>query len=107
MTQAPRRRDARQPVDPRRTDADDVQRAAGQLLDHSAGDIETARQMGSGDVGDSQDIPAGDLDRAAVAYGRKVAQDSVPHGASDVGAPWERIPDGVRELPPYETGGAS
>jgi hypothetical protein len=107
MTQAASRRDAKQPDDPRRTDADDVQRAAGRLLDPSAGDIETARQMGSGDVGDSQDIPAGDLDRADVANGRRVAQDSVPHGASDVGAPWERIPDGVREIPPHETGGAS
>ena len=82
-----------------RTDPADIAHASGQLLDPSAGDIETARQMGSGDVGESLDIPAGDLDRADVANARRQARDPVPHGATDVGAPWDRVNDGARQMP--------
>ena len=91
-----KRTDANQPDEPRRTDADDIQHAAGRLLDRGAGDVETARAMGSGDEADSQSIPAGALDRDDVANGRRTAQDSVAHDASDVGAPWEGLSEGSR-----------
>lgn len=96
------RTDARTPDDERRTDARDVAQAAGRVLNPSAGDVETARQMGSGDVGDAQSIPSGDLDRGDVANARRDAQDPVPHGASDAGAPWQRIPEGARRMPPQD-----
>jgi len=94
------RSNANQPDEPRHTDADDIQHAAGRLLDRSAGDVETARTMGSGDEADSQSIPAGDLDRDDVANGRRTARDSVPHDASAVGAPLEGLPEGSRRRPP-------
>jgi hypothetical protein len=89
--------DANQPDEPRRVDADDIQHAAGRLLERGAGDVETARSMGSGDEAGSQSIPAGDLDRDAVANARRTAQDSVPHDASEVGAPWQGVPEGARQ----------
>jgi hypothetical protein len=104
------RNDARQPDEPRRTDADDIQHAAGRLLNRRAGDIETARSMGSGDEASAPSIPAGDLDRGDVANGRRVAQDSVPHDASEVGAPWEGLPEGSRQRAPRsgsESGGSA
>jgi hypothetical protein len=99
------RTDADQPDEARRADADDIQRAAGRLLDPRAGDIETARSMGSGDEASSPSIPAGDLDRDDVANGRRVARDNVPHDASEVGAPWEGLPAGARRRPPQRNRG--
>jgi hypothetical protein len=102
-----KRRDANQPDEPRGADADDIQHAAGRLLDRSAGDVETARAMGSGDEADSQAIPVGDLDRDDVANGRRTARDSVPHDASEVGAPWEGLPEGARRRRPGTDSGGS
>jgi hypothetical protein len=65
--------------------------------------------MGSGDEASAPSIPAGDLDRGDVANGRRVAQDSVPHDASEVGAPWEGLPEGARQRAPRrgrEAGGS-
>lgn len=99
MSDLPRRRDAAQPDPKRRTDDHDIQHAAKRLLNPNSGDVETARQMGSGDDGDSQTIPAGDLNRGEVANAREVAQDPVDHGASEVGAPWDRVGEGARRMP--------